>query len=237
MFCYSQAMSKVQISSAQMWDILAEMSQNDILPLERVDPWVLYYSLFVDSQHYFTGLFSKEEAGDALYWAYCRGISGKLLREWVAEYARRDADPLQLVVPVRCRWGLKNEIVQLEIFNIRDIKSLYDTMLMSLRIAHGDEVADFPRKALHIRRGDVPDLHITYLWRGEVRRGKFRPVDVWASGGFAATFCGGHVKDKELIVKKISLVGRAPRRLPTWQAVLLRIWEIFFPPPSARKKC
>jgi hypothetical protein len=100
-------------------------------------------------------------------------------------------------------------------------------MRMALRMAHPYAAADFPRGSLRVRRCDVPDLRITYVWRGEVRSGKIRPVDVWRAGGFAACFCGPHVNDKEITVKSIEVVGKTPRLLPTWQAILLRLWEMF----------
>lgn len=196
------------------------------MPLGTVSAWLIYYALYLPERMTYHRDFTQEDAGNALYWAYQRGVSGSLLRDWVAEYARREGELCQAVVPVRCRWGLQNEVVQLEIFNIRDFKSLGENMLMALKIAHPEAAADFPRSGLSIRRGDVPDLLVTYVWRGEVHRGKIRPVDVWRAGGFAACFCGRHVKDKEIIVRSIAVAGTPPRRLPMWQAALLRLWEL-----------
>lgn len=97
-----------------MWELLEQMRQEGILPLGVVNAWNLYYALSTSERSYYSRRFTQKDAENALYWAYQRGVSGQLLRDWVAEYARREGELCQAVVPVRCRWGIHNELVQLE---------------------------------------------------------------------------------------------------------------------------
>ncbi len=213
-----------QATCGSMWGILEQMRDEGILPLGRINAWSIYYALRQIPNSRYPNIFPEEAVVQALHWAYQRGISGGILRDWVAEWARRENAKRLMVLPVRCVWGCKCEVVNLEIFNIRDFKDLPANMTMALRLAHPEAPLSFPQKPLTLRITDVPDVSITFTWAGEVRKGKFRPVRVWANGGFAANFCGPQATDVSISVQNLRLAGKAPNELKPWQLILRHLF-------------